>query len=388
MNWTDEELDKLFSDSAGDVSFTYKKDYFKDIEKHLPISRKRDFLWNGISMAMGAIIVYLMIQPGTGSSISADQSEGLQLASTDMNTEVQDVFNLSIDVVSENVGQTTTSGNLIQHSEELVAVSSVDQIKTESIESNGSGLSLISKEINSEKSEEEISSEKLDQLGLTHLSEKVLNSTIQPSEIILDRIDLTPRMDWYVQGITGLGQGRMLPGEKNSKVFGVGAGVEYNRNHLMASMGINGVVSQHEGMELSRISKVYGFGSTEYKSTIEYSKLFLLESDLTLGYRTGRFAAFGGMNLSYLVTTECSITNTDELKDMADTDVRKEYGYKTGLKNWGIKPMVGASYDFKNKLQLGMNLGAQVLQTVDPQYLEGVSRPMPIEGRIYLRWKL
>ena len=35
MSWTDEELDKLFSDSAGDMTFEYKKEYFKDIEKHI-----------------------------------------------------------------------------------------------------------------------------------------------------------------------------------------------------------------------------------------------------------------------------------------------------------------------------------------------------------------
>ncbi|MFZ9029062.1 MAG: hypothetical protein ACO2Z9_08605, partial [Crocinitomicaceae bacterium] len=187
--------------------------------------------------------------------------------------------------------------------------------------------------------------------------------------------------------IAGIGQGKMLPGEKVSKITGLGIGVELNRRKLTASLALNGVISHHQGMELSRISKVYGFGSTEYKSTIEYSKLFLAESELMLGYRMGRLTAYGGMNVNYLVTTESTVSSIENEK-VNTNDVRKFYGYKTGLKNWGIKPMIGASYDFKNRIQLGANIGVQVIQTVEPEYLEGTSRPLPLEGRFYLRLKL
>ena len=55
MSWTDEEIDKLFSNNAGNMTFEYKKGYFKEIEKHLPVAKKRDFLWNGLTLLMGSI---------------------------------------------------------------------------------------------------------------------------------------------------------------------------------------------------------------------------------------------------------------------------------------------------------------------------------------------
>ena len=69
-------------------------------------------------------------------------------------------------------------------------------------------------------------------------------------------------------------------------------------------------------------------------------------------------------------------------------DIRKLYGYKTGIKDWGLKPMLGMSYDFKNRIQIGANIGAHVIQTIDSEYLQGTSRPLPLEGRFYVRLKL
>lgn len=375
MSWTDEELDKLFSDSAGDMTFEYKKEYFKDIEKHLPISRKRDILWNGLSMLMGVVVVYLMIQPVDTVIKSGQHKVDYVLAKSNVQSEgLNDVATEISSAINTNSQFTSTKETTSNKRIETNVVQT--QKKTDKIEV----ASVIAAE------EKTSNVDLLDKIEVGLIDENKLGGSLQENIEIVDRIDLTPRLDFFVQGIGGVGQGKMLPGEKVSKLTGLGLGVEYNRNRLSASFALNGVVSHHEGMELSRVSKVYGFGSTEYKSTIEYSKLFMLESELTLGYRMGRITAYGGLNVNYLATTECSITNSKD-EEIKDADIRKVYGYSTGLKSWGLKPMVGLSYDFKNRIQLGANVGAQVIETVEPEFLEGVSRPLPIEGRLYLRWK-
>ena len=51
MSWTDEEIDKLFNESANAQSFKYDDAYFSEIEAALPINKKgKDFLWMGTAM--------------------------------------------------------------------------------------------------------------------------------------------------------------------------------------------------------------------------------------------------------------------------------------------------------------------------------------------------
>lgn len=378
MSWTDEELDKLFSDSAGDMTFEYKKEYFKDIEKYLPISGKRDFLWNGVSLFMGALVVYLMIQPTSILEIESALESRVQLA---QKTNVSSDHEIAI----------TGTSVKNDHHETVVICKGSENLLNSTIESYNEGKISTADQLDNNKFDivnpDQIKGiQHLEVLAASNLTEIEFESFPSENFEYVDRIDVTPRIDFFVQGIGGIGQGKMLPGEKASKLTGFGIGAEFNRKRLTASIALNGMVSHHDGMELSRLSKVYGFGSTEYKSTIVYSKLYIAESDITIGYRMGRVVAFGGLNVNYLASTECTITNSD-LKDPASYDVRKEYGYTTGLKNWGLKPMAGVSYDFKNKMQLGANIGAQVIETVQQEYLEGVSRPLPLEGRFYLRWK-
>ncbi len=388
MSWTDEEIDKLFSNNAGNMIFEYKKGYFKEIEKHLPVAKKRDFLWNGLTLLMGSIIAYLMIQPlvydGKASFMNADIQSNVKY-SYDVEKQMR-----TFTAVVKQVSETSTIPNELQN---RTIIASTTELKINPVEK---------REINSEQiilSKETVQPEKksptsfvyenkaISTLGIEQLFTEESKINLLPYSPDIDRVDRTPGFEFFIQGVAGTGHGKMLPGEKFNKVTGIGLGGEWNRKRFTASFAMNGIVSHHNGMELSRISKVYGFGSTEYKSTIEYSKLFLAESELTLGYRLGRLAAFCGVNLNYLVTTESTISSFED-DEMHISDIRKLYGYKTGIKDWGLKPMLGMSYDFKNRIQIGANIGAHVIQTIDSEYLQGTSRPLPLEGRFYVRLKL
>jgi hypothetical protein len=393
MSWTDEELDKLFSDSVGDMTFEYKKEYFKDIEKHLPISKKRDVLWTGMSLLMGSIVIYLMIQP-TGAVWEGEMSSKQTLAEVS-HTEYQESVISSRKTengVSFNKNETFSVSRvgLVNNDKPGVSKTPIN-VKSYSAETK-SMQKVIDTHVTAKMDQVEFSEVREEQLNLNNLSLDLLEETAISQELInaspqIDRIDRTSGFDFFIQGIAGVGQGKMLPGEKMSKSTGLGLGIELNKRRLTASIALNGMVSHHDGMELSRISKVYGFGSKEYKSTIEYSKLFKAESELTVGYRMGRFTAFSGVNVNYLVTTESTLSSFEN-EQLNTTDVRRLYGYKTGLKNWGLKPMIGMNFEFKNRIQFGANLGMQVVETVEPEFLEGTSRPLPLEGRLYLRLKL
>lgn len=388
MSWTDEEIDKLFSNNAGNMTFEYKKGYFKEIEKHLPVAKKRDFLWTGLTLLMGSIIAYLMIQPldyvGKASFMNADIESNIK-HSYDVEKQMR-----TFKAVVKQVNETSTIPNELQN---RTIIASTTELKINPLEKRevNSEQIILSKEKAQPEEKSPTSfvyeNKAISALGIEQLFTEESKINLLPYSPDIDRVDRTPGFEFFIQGVAGTGHGKMLPGEKFNKVTGIGLGGEWNRKRFTASFAMNGIVSHHNGMELSRISKVYGFGSTEYKSTIEYSKLFLAESELTLGYRLGRLAAFCGINLNYLVTTESTISSFED-DEMHIADIQKLYGYKTGIKDWGLKPMLGMSYDFKNYIQIGANIGAHVIQTLDSEYLQGTSRPLPLEGRFYVRFKL
>ncbi len=388
MSWTDEEIDKLFSNNAGNMIFEYKKGYFKEIEKHLPVAKKRDFLWTGLTLLMGSIITYLMIQPlvydGKASFMNADIQSNVKY-SYDVEKQMR-----TFTAVVKQVSETSTIPNELQNRTIIASTTELEINPVEKREINSEQIILSKETVQPEKKSPTsfvYENKAISTLGIEQLFTEESKINLLPYSPDIDRVDRTPGFEFFIQGVAGTGHGKMLPGEKFNKVTGIGLGGEWNRKRFTASFAMNGIVSHHNGMELSRISRVYGFGSTEYKSTIEYSKLFLAESELTLGYRLGRLAAFCGVNLNYLVTTESTISSFED-DEMHIADIRKLYGYKTGIKDWGLKPMLGMSYDFKNRIQIGANIGAHVIQTIDSEYLQGTSRPLPLEGRFYVRLKL
>ena len=59
MSWTDEDIDRLFSDATDHSSVEFKEEFWNDIEKELPIQRKN----NGLYFLGGLVAVLLMMVP-------------------------------------------------------------------------------------------------------------------------------------------------------------------------------------------------------------------------------------------------------------------------------------------------------------------------------------
>lgn len=383
MSWTDEELDDLFRDSAEKLSFDYKKEYWKDIEAQLPVKKKRDFLWNGMALmfliGVGSMMLRNTISDLDRSSQSSVIAQYNNEKLNDNNAEVKtgqdvalwDCVDLSnLDFIWTN-NQINTSDWMVGGCE-IHPFNNIPNNYVMPVFDEGASVDNTIVELKTKKAETIIQSD---------------NSTI---EQIPSRIDYTPFHDFYVQGIAGIGQGRMVPGEGMSSSYGLGAGVEFNRRKLYVSLAINGIISNHQSLVLTRSSKVYGFGSEEYSTSVEISRLYTLESEIAAGYRFGKTVVYGGLNAGYLIGTQSNVTTEqkDVALDVVDSDTRKVYGYFGGLNRLSLKPMIGASYDAGRRIQVGANVGVQMLNSVDPEYFEGESRKFPVDGRIYLRMKL
>jgi hypothetical protein len=140
-------------------------------------------------------------------------------------------------------------------------------------------------------------------------------------------------------------------------------------------------MSNYSDMLLSREAKVYGFGSELYRYNLEYKQTYSLEGVFTVGYKLGRHTISIGCRPSYMMNSRV-IINQQGPQGIERNDV---YGFMDGLNRFGIKPMVGYSVNLSHGLVLGINVGAQVVQAVNEEFVNGQNSQLPIDGQIYLR---
>lgn len=87
MSWTDEEIDKLFGDASAQQTFEYRPEYWKDIEKQLPVNKKRKpvFWWmTGGVFLLGIIGIGIVQSTSLNSTVESDEVE---VTSTHVTTE-------------------------------------------------------------------------------------------------------------------------------------------------------------------------------------------------------------------------------------------------------------------------------------------------------------
>ena len=186
----------------------------------------------------------------------------------------------------------------------------------------------------------------------------------------------------YVNAFGGLSQSLVTPSSAITTSFGLGLGAQFQKGRFTFTTGVNGVWSNHKDLILSRSAKVYGFGSSEYNYQFKYKQIYSLEAELTVGYKMGRHWINAGVRPSIVIGTKVGISET--INDQNSID-RNEYGYVDGLKRFGIKPMLGYSFDITPSIKLGVNVGVEIMKKIDNGYLEGESNRFPVDGQIYLR---
>jgi hypothetical protein len=67
---------------------------------------------------------------------------------------------------------------------------------------------------------------------------------------------------------------------------------------------------------------------------------------------------------------------------------RNVYGYMDGLRRFGIRPTFGYSFSLTPTMELGLNVGTQLMPQVNDEFLDGENNKLPIDGQIYFRKSL
>ena len=428
MSWTDEEIDKMFQEGADGLHFEYKDSHWKEMEAMLPKEgSKGDFLWFFTAFVFLGLFGVLTTINMSGINSSTNKSVIAEVVTSKSKDAIGQSENNSIDHQTTNT-ITMALGDEIARPQ--VRTASVITVEANSPSSNSLDKNdLMTKNISSKtKAQKESNKVEINNPDNIHLNretrETEVTSDEQVSAYVVDESSITenvfgpvdrlnfleakvlesesrnlmtysnypPKVSThasiYVQGLGGLSQSFVSPSSALAYSYGFGAGVQFQNKDWKFNLGINAIISNHNDLNLNRTAKVYGFGSEVYNYHLNYQQLYIVEGDFKVARSFGKHDMSLGVRPSYTFSSKVKMREdyiNNSMSDINESNSRNVYGFMDGLKSLGVKPQIGYAYSFTPGLQLGVNIGVQLMPMINEDFLEGYTNRLPFDGQIYLR---
>jgi len=407
MSWKDEEIDNMYKESAENVSFEYKDEYWKEMEALLPKSRGRDFLWFFTAFLFVGIIG---VTPFVTQSSNTDnksiaqidvESNHLQTSTEKQSTSEQKLDNT---ITSEEETQVVSApNNSNPNNSKQKGLSSTDGSMNSSSKATKPTIkSKIDDALNDEPAKQNLlivndgnkteatNDKKIDnEIG----DLPIRDIDIRPLYLNIEalppyEIETTSYIDFYAQLMGGVSQSLSIPSDAISNSYGLGFGAQVHKGQFQFTTGLNALISNHNDLQLNRTAKVYGFGSDVYNFNIDYKQIYSLELLLEAGYQFGRHQVNVGLRPSYAFSSKVRLNelNMDGNQSVVNSsETRDVYGYMDGINQLGLKPMIGYSFNLTPSIVLGANVGVQLMPSINQDFLSGSNRLYPIDGQVYFR---
>lgn len=418
MNWTDEELDQLFSDAADNATVEYNDAYWNDIEKMLPVRKKRKGLlwWMGGAGALVFFGTLLIVQSPfeTKSSITTQVSNELSKRSnanlngnSPSETGIQNVKSGSSReanaTISTNKSKETKEILNLQNpnkkkvSKEKVIPTDVLQTKEKSsesaselldkslrtAESQGLANPVIAKEVESIKNQPAVEETE----GVPTLATIDIFPLYQSGELLPTFYKLKARSPHalYAEVAIGMGQSPILSSENGSgiaKTFGLQFGYTHQKNKFRYSSGLGISLQQFDNVYIKERSQIYGFGSNSVDNHYRFSSILRFEVPLSFAYQMNRHAISAGMNLSFPLVAGLSYT---KFIDGNMSIQEKGYTSTEFFKPFGAEAQVGYAYQLGSHWELGAKVQMQLINPIASDRILGKTNMLPLSGQVTLR---
>ncbi len=424
MSWTDEEIDTLFGEAANKQVFEYKPEYWNDIEKQLPIQkkRKRAYWWwtanvfflgflglivfdaskktNGVNQVNTASTTnHKSSNPSIEKGVKMNVNSAIQNAKNELkkndqlkeinaNSDKKDNFDLIINdkrrlPVQLNLesdvftfSKTGLNDNLISNQNQNQDLSLIPSVALEQ-EKNPNAEDLIELVIVKQQ-------DAGGKLGLNtkELTFAQIQTQMEPVSFQKYKNNL---MKMYVEIYSGVGQS-YIKNETNANSVNatigaaIGLTIPLKRFNISAGLGIQ--ATKFDQLNIIERTKVYGFGSQILENSYEFSSIYSLTIPLSATYSFGRHSLNAGLRTNVNVMTQLKHSQTLEgdFKSYSSgfSDVRF-------FNRFGLLPSVGYSFYVNEKTQIGVQLNLQLLQQIQSDRFIGTPLNLPIDGQIYLK---
>lgn len=425
MNWTDEEIDKLFGEAANKQVFEYRPEYWNDIEKQLPIKKqgKRAYWWwtaNVFFLGFLGLIGLNVLQktnvnhkntsetnqtPGitvsqkvlkSNSEISTRESKiVVQKSAQTNNIDVKLKEGINDDL---NVKTNVSINKFVKTENEIVnnnKPQSIDKVVADDFQTIENEEVLITQLSDEENKENLILNESINTnvdllpedkehilLNTKALIFPLVDARLEPVSFPIEKESLRKM---YIEFYGGVGQSYIKTNEySNSVNASVGGVVGWTIpvNRFKVSVGLGFQASKFDQLNILERTKVYGFGSQILENSYEFSSIYTLTIPISTSFSMGRHSLNIGLNTHINCATQ--------LKHIQSLDGNYE-SYNSGYSDvsffnrFGLLPTLGYSFNVSDKTQIGARLNVQLLQQLQSNRFIGTPLNFPIDGQIYLK---
>lgn len=404
MNWTDEEIDKLFQESASQMNVPpYQDAFWTEMEALLPKENKRKgwgWIFGG-TLTCFALIAAMIFPVNQFSLQTAQQTSGKRTHS-DLQ-ENQTLASLSpvnslVTLTQNEAAEKNNDQNLYPEAKSSTAplLPKANTPSTQrSVESQKAGtladipaiepldgsenlaLTAQTSGTNAAATDELQTENRLPLLTMGTGEQQLIASNFGSFK------PKTRNHPFYTQMGVGMSQSFISGADKNwMPALNFGAGYQYRPQGFGFSAGINIQGSFSNNLEFTRRSKIYNFSSTNYVQNFKYKQLYSLELPFSIDYRKNKHVVSLGIAPTYLVTTVMKFSQSE---NGALSETQNYIGQRAGLNSFGLKPSISYQLEISRSWYLGIQLNTQLFTQIDDKQFVGEQTKLPLSGQITVR---
>lgn len=392
MNWTDDEIDKLFQESASKVDVPYKDTYWNEMEAMLPRKKRKGIIWlwgGGLSFLTFAVAAATVIAlspveqkpAGTGkATLHSGTSESTQ-RQTETETGIEKTPESDISVEK----QSDVTGNSAAHT----ANNTIKQTSNTGAGTAPSGITETSTPLFHPVREPEATA-----VNEVSTDQTILALPMNKLDFAQSDYQLIPLAAFssmkkkhgriYVEASAGIVQSPVKSGSAAEwlPTAGIGAGYQYRPQGIGFSGGIALGSSFGNSLEITRRSKVYNFGATNYEQNLRYNQLYHVEMPVSVDFRKNNHVFSIGLTPTYLATTRMRFSQKENEAIVVEGSY---WGQRVGMHSFGLKPAVSYQLSVSQSWYLGIRIESQLIPQTDAEQFIGEPARFPLSGQITLR---
>ncbi len=374
MSWTDDEIDQLVRDAFNEQSFEFRREFWQDIEKQLPINnRKRNgiYLYSILGVITLSVILFGLNLTSSKQTISISKAliTKREIHHIEITTKIkdeEDVQHSSSSKATIQLIEQNFSGNSITNSEQNVEIPPTYT------------TNLIEHTLDSqEKPVIQLFTEK----RLDSINEKPLNSPIQRN------LSYNPVSRFRFWSETTAGVGQVWARDKTNQHFsntsvGFSIGVLVPLKRFSISLGSGFKAVFFDKLSISERAKIYGFGVNQLESTYNFKSLVSMM--LPLGFHCAEGRHSFNLQVTPSVNVSCSV---NKMQYLDGNKLNDEKGYANVMlfSPFGLETGIGYDYAVSEKLKVGIRGSVQLIKPLSSDRFVGTSVGTPFEGQLYLR---
>jgi hypothetical protein len=373
MSWTDEDIDGLFRDAAAQKEFRYDATFFEEIERELPIHRRRNSRLYWV-LSYSRLVLFSLVNLKTWKTESvvvtaAKRSNAKSISSWRSNNKIESP--LPSPALNHSKSATIQSA-VIQNSAPFIPNLLEDPIVDIPLRNEVFSL-------NDDSEQPEIK-----------MKTNPLLASFGAGEIITSNISLEEEIsknNYYLQFNGGVGQGynTVINRSHTNGIVSMELGVKRSIRNFTLNIGANFQWTKMDDLKIKERTKIYGFGYSTYDNVYSFNGM------ATCGLSTGVSRKFKRHEVGIVASPSLrmfALLDRMQLLDgqqflsssgVSDVSMFRKISLPTGLQYF---------YAINESIQIGLNASYELVQPISSNRFEGSPIKNPFQIQFGIRTNL